>query len=346
MIWLAWRQFRTQAVLVGAILAIIAVALALTGPHLAHLYDTTVATCAAHGDCESVRQGFLRQDNLLQGLSILVVLVPALIGMFWGAPLVAREFETGTYRLAWTQSVTRTRWLAVKLALGGLASMICAGLFSLMITWWSSPFDRLHDSPFGNFDHRDIVPIGYAAFAFMLGVTLGVLIRRTVPAMAATLVVFVAVRLTFTSYVRTHFMAPLHITSPLELQGSEGINPADWVTSNTTLNANGVAIGRYGGIGANGNIQFSATGNDTVKFMGVGECPNKIPAQLHRGNGPSQAVQKAFQKCVDHFHLREVLTYQPASRYWTFQWYEMSIFIGLALVLAGVTFWLVRRRIR
>ena len=61
--------------------------------------------------------------------------------MFWGAPLVARELETGTFRLAWTQSVTRTRWLAVKLALVGLASMAVAGLLSLILTWWSSPID-------------------------------------------------------------------------------------------------------------------------------------------------------------------------------------------------------------
>ncbi len=77
----------------------------------------------------------------LLGVAVLYV-VPALIGIFWGAPLVARELETGTFRLAWNQSVTRTRWLAVKLGLIGLASMAAAGLFSLMVTWWSSPIDQ------------------------------------------------------------------------------------------------------------------------------------------------------------------------------------------------------------
>ena len=132
--------------------------------------------------------------------------MPALIGVFWGAPLVARELETGTYRLAWNQSVTRTRWLAVKLGLIGLAAMAAAGLLSLMVTWWSSPIDqalaargpqraqrRNRFAPL-LFGARGIVPIGYAAFAFALGVTVGVLIRRTLPAMATTLAVFVAVR--------------------------------------------------------------------------------------------------------------------------------------------------------
>ena len=65
----------------------------------------------------------------------LVVLVPGIIGIFWGAPLVARELEAGTYRLAWTQSITRTRWLATKLGVVGLLSMVAAGLLSLMATW-------------------------------------------------------------------------------------------------------------------------------------------------------------------------------------------------------------------
>ena len=68
-------------------------------------------------------------------------LAPALIGLFWGAPLIARELETGTYRLAWNQSVTRSRWTLAKLGIGGLASVAVAGLLSLMITWWASPIN-------------------------------------------------------------------------------------------------------------------------------------------------------------------------------------------------------------
>ena len=82
------------------------------------------------------------KHRFLQHLSLVSLLVPALIGIFWGAPLVARELEAGTFRLAWTQSVTRTRWLAVKIALVGLASVLAAGLLSLLVTWWSSPLDR------------------------------------------------------------------------------------------------------------------------------------------------------------------------------------------------------------
>ena len=140
-------------------------------------------------------------------LKVVIEVVPALIGLFWGAPLVARELETGTYRLAWTQ-VTRTRWMATKLGLLGLTSMAVAGVLSLMVTWWSSPLDRVRMTPFMSFDQRDLVPIGYAAFAFVLGATVGVLIRRTLPAMATALGGFVAARLVVAHFGRPHLVVP------------------------------------------------------------------------------------------------------------------------------------------
>ena len=123
-----------------------------------------------------------------------VLVVPGLIGIFWGAPLVARELETGTFRLAWTQSVSRRRWTLTKLALLGLSGIVVAGVCSLLITWWASPLDRLGAGPFSHFDSRGIVPLAYAALAFTLGAAAGAAIRRTIPAMVATLVGFVGIR--------------------------------------------------------------------------------------------------------------------------------------------------------
>src|SRR5215469_14545296 len=127
MIRLTWLQFRMQAAVAAAALVLMAAALALTGPHLAHLYDTSgLSACQAHaGDCTSLSSRFLRQaragfaDKALLGFGDVVIAAPALVGIFWGAPLIARELETGTYRLAWTQTVTRRRWLAVKLGIMG-----------------------------------------------------------------------------------------------------------------------------------------------------------------------------------------------------------------------------------
>jgi ABC-type transport system involved in multi-copper enzyme maturation permease subunit len=121
----AWLQFRIQATVAVGALAIVAVVLALTGPDLVHLYDTTIASCAAHHDCSTATTNFISTDGPLQVfLDFLVLAVPLLIGMFWGAPLISREFEAGTFRLAWTQGVTRTRWLVLSAYLSGHGSMI------------------------------------------------------------------------------------------------------------------------------------------------------------------------------------------------------------------------------
>jgi len=341
MIRFTWMQSRVQAMVGLGALAIIAIVLALTGPHLVHLYDTTVAGCAAQGDCPAATSTLLGNDNSLQlVLDVIVEVVPVLIGLFWGAPLVARELETGTYRLAWTQ-VTRIRWMVVKLGLLGLASMVATGLLSLMVTWWSSPLDRVRMTPFASFDQRGLVPVGYAAFAFVLGVTAGVLIRRTLPAMATALGGFVVARLVVAHWGRPYIVSPLQITIPDTTIAATGTSsasagapdPRDWVISDQTVNANGHVIGQFGSVGPSGNTTVSL-GAHGIAIQGVGSCPN-----LH------SQTPRNVQRCVDQLRVREVLTYQPIGHYWALQWSELAIFLGTAVVLSGFCLWWVRRRL-
>jgi hypothetical protein len=92
MIWLTWRQSRTQTLVAAGALAVLAVIFAITGPHLVQLYDTTVATCRSHHDCQAAINALTSQDSFLQTLNNFVMqVVPALIGVFWGAPLIARS---------------------------------------------------------------------------------------------------------------------------------------------------------------------------------------------------------------------------------------------------------------
>jgi hypothetical protein len=348
MTWLTWRQYRTQILVALGALAALAIILALTGPNLAHLYDVAVTTCKVHHDCSPAKAAFLQNDTDLQtALGVLVIVVPGIVGVFWGAPLIARELEAGTYRLAWTQSVTRTRWLALRAGLIGLASMAVAGLLSLMVTRWSVPFDRVAMNPFGSFDERDIVPVAYAAFAFALGVTMGLLTRRTLPAMATTAVAFAGTRLAVFLWVRPNLNAPLHLTVPDTLllgRVSTGtLDPRDWITSTQTINAAGRVIGENGVVGNGLQVGFGITRGVTIS--GVGSCPNVvIPPLTGHLRGPGPAGPLLAQRCLDHLGVRDLLTYQPAGRYWTFQWCELAIFIVLALLLVGTCFWWVRRR--
>jgi hypothetical protein len=318
-------------------LVIVAIVLAFTGPHLVHLYDTTVANCSAHGDCSAVTSALISNgDKLGIVLKVVVEVVPALIGLFWGAPLVARELETGTYRLAWTQ-VTRTRWMAVKLGLLGLTTMVVAGVLSLMVTWWSSPLDRVRMTPFVSFDQRDLVPVGYAAFAFVLAATVGVLIRRTLPAMATALGGFVAARLVVAHFGRPRLISPLQVVvrdTVIATGSSAGTSdPRDWIISDQTINAKGQVIGQFGSIGPSGNTTVSV-GTHGITIKGAGSCAN-----LH-GQTPQNV-----QRCVDQLRIREVLTYQPIGHYWALQWTELAIFLGAAVVLSGFCLWWVRRRL-
>jgi hypothetical protein len=345
MMWLTWRQFRAQAIAGAAALAVLAIVLAVTGLHLAHLFDSSgVATCQVHGDCGPLVSAFTQQVQasgykVLFNLTIALLLVtPALIGIFWGAPLVTREIEAGTFRLAWNQSVTRVRWMAVKLGLIGLASIATAGLLTLMVSWWASPIDRAGALPAGRngttglnrfvpvlFDARGIVPIGYAAFAFALGITAGVLVRRTVPAMAITLAVFAAVQIVMPLWIRPHLIAPVHASS--------AFNPANLTEISSTNN---------------GRMTVAAA----VNLPGAWVLANQtLTPAGHVFTGPAPAAcmgnttsMNACQDALGRLGLRQYVTYQPAGRYWAFQGYETGIFVVLALGLAAGCVWRVRRR--
>ena len=151
---------------------------------------------------------------------VLILVTPALIGIFWGAPLIARELETGTYRLAWNQSVTRTRWLAVKLTLTGLAAMAVTEALSLMYAWWADPIGKAIDAR-----ARGVGPLSGDRFSLDLrqprhhparlcGVRLRPrdrgrrLIRRAVPAMAVTLAIFAVAQVPMPLWVRPHIIPP------------------------------------------------------------------------------------------------------------------------------------------
>ena len=321
-------RFRVQAAVAAAGLLIIAIILAVTGPHLAHVYDTTLRACQQQGDC-TLALGTLppSPDGTLRALLYaLVVAVPGLIGMFWGAPLAARELEAGTFRLAWTQGITRTRWLAAKLGVIGALSMLTAELLSLMVTWWASPIetasmDRL--AP-GVFHAGGIVPAGYAAFAFALGLTAGLLTRRTLPAIAITLVIFTAAQLAVPAFLRPQLIAPVHLSSPLAIAS---------VTQMGTANATPAGGGTLF-VQAQPDIPGAwILSSDIV--TPAGRPADTLPAGQACSESHSRQACEAY---IASFHLRHSVTYQPGSRYWALQWYETGIYLGLALVLAGLCF--------
>ncbi|TDC55451.1 ABC transporter permease [Actinomadura sp. KC345] len=341
MIWLTFRQFRVQAAVVFGGLAALGAVLAVTGPGISDAYHGGVAACTAQGDCSNFNERFFIDHEMYFGAVVGVVLfLPGIIGIFWGAPLITRELEHGTHRLVWTQSVTRTRWMAVKLGLIGLATVAAAGLASLAAGWWSEPLDQAlaermpRISPL-LFDVRGIAPIGYAAFAFMLGVTVGVLVRRLLPAMAVTLIVFTAVQVVMPLWVRPHVIPPERRSVAITSENIEQLNlnappgttdaqmrvsveaaPGAWTLSNETIDAAGRTVPA---------IPSSRLGDACMPKGGPG------------GEPPDGPPQSCFDKIAQLGYEQKVV-YQPADRFWPLQWAETGVFAVLTLGLTGFCF--------
>jgi hypothetical protein len=360
---ISWRQFRPQAMVGITGLVVIAVVLAFTGPNLVHVYDVNLAACKASGGqspaCNNPVEGTFHA--LQVALIALVLVVPALIGMFWGAPLIAHELETGTFRLAWTQSVSRRRWLFVKMGLVGLASAMTAGLLSLMSTWWFSPIDKVSQNRFSpaSFGLHGFVPAGYAAFAFALGVTAGLVFRRTLPAMAVTLVGFIAARLAVTYWLRPHYMSPATLNAPLSANdvGFQIAGPGATSTLSVVANPPDLPNALVSSAAVVNNAGQAPSSSAVVKAcpnLGAGVAP---PSGPKGGFGPlaghavgirvSQGAEQQFNDCIStlaaKYHV--AVTYQPANRFWTFQAMETALFVLLAVALAGACVWWVRHRL-
>jgi len=306
-----------------------------------HAYTADLATCTPLHECGSVFSQFGKSYDAAFSLTqILVIAAPGLIGIFWGAPLIGHELETGTDHLAWTQSVTRTRWLAVKLAGVGLAAIATAAVLSYLLTWWAGPLDHITGNRFAaeTFSSRDIVPLAYAAFAFALGTAAGLLLRRTLPAMAVTLAVFIGIQILVPTFIRPNLLPSTTVTFPVD---------------KTTVSQS-AAIGTRGG-----GSEIYITGLPVPQGAWVVSAPpvEDSSGQVVTPNshprcfiGTPRPVSKGgldvdkTAACLARYDLHQSVTYQPARYYWPLQWYETGIFLALAGALSGTSFWWIRRR--
>jgi hypothetical protein len=325
MIWVTWAQHRREALVSGLILTVAAALLVITGLIiLADFKSSGVASCAPAGgpavavfsagtSCESVLGAFYSRWSSLTGTAWLALMtLPVLLGVFIAAPLLSREFEQRTHLFAWSQSITRLRWVLVKLGLFAAVVLISAAALTVLVIWWRVPLDRAFSGgPWVAFDIQGLAPIGYAVFALSLGTLAGLVLRRTVPAMALTLFVFVGVRILIGALVRPHFMTAVTGSVPDLKQGS-------WVLS--------------------ASYYTDAQGH-RVSFEQVNQM-----VTVYASTNP-----KTFNgsTVMDYLHQQGIslLTdYQPPDRFWTFQLIEAALFFGLAISLIAASLWWLQRR--
>src|SRR5262249_8358522 len=146
MLWVTWRHHRAQAAACAGLVGVASLLLYLLGASMHSAWTQGPAGClaVATSDCDTLLADFqTRFNGPVEQLLGWLNLVPPLIGAFIGAPLLAREFETGTWRLAFTQSVPRTRWLTVKVGLLGLVLVALMAVFGAVFGWYRAPLDRL-----------------------------------------------------------------------------------------------------------------------------------------------------------------------------------------------------------
>lgn len=303
MLWLAWRQFRAQAALaLGAAVVVVATLVATRG----HV----VETFGVGGS--NTLTGFYVWLRLL---GTALIGVPALIGAFWGAPLLAREFEDRTHRMVWTQSITRSRWLATKLAVTGVVTVAVTAVFALTFTWWAGPIDSTGNRiGTANFAQRGIVPIGYALFGLTLGTLLGTVLRRTIPAMAASLAGFLIVRMFVQRVVRSHLVGIQSVSVPPF--GPSGLR--GWTLSSRTVDAAGQTLSKSA-------------------------AENTLTAACHITRA-TENVDAALAVCAQKVGIHDIALAHSDSQFWALQTTELALFLALAVVTAALCFWWLNHR--
>ncbi|MEV7185151.1 ABC transporter permease subunit [Kitasatospora sp. NPDC093102] len=289
------------------VMGAISLALLVHGWYLHTGLDRTgAADCDPSTDaCLAKYKQFTRTygDGLLE-LDTVVYVIGGVFGAFLGGPLLAREFEHGTVRFAWTQGAGRARWTAGGLVVGAAVLAVVAALFGLLLRWWSEPL-AIRGGAFNPdlFAQAPPVLVGRVLVAFGVAALAGAVLRRTVVAVGIGMAASVA--LPFLAHaVRSHYMTPLeepvHTLNPLALDDR-------WVLS----------------------VWFSDPAG------------NRISADdfYHRGDSTAQ-----WQSLLRDGGYTAHQVYQPADRFWPFQLIEFGWTTLLAVALCTAAVWWVRRR--
>jgi hypothetical protein len=311
--FLVWRLHRNQVYFAVAALAMLAVVLLITGTVMGDDYRSALASCGATQSCGDLGSQLFRGDGAIVDLVDLTMIVPLLFGLFWGAPLLSKEFEDGTHNLAWTQGVSRRHWLRVNIGWSLVAAALWGAALATLVSYWRFPENALN-SRFQAFDIQGVVPVAYALFAVALGIAVGSVLRRVLPSLAVTLAVFVALRALIGVYLRPHLEAP--ITKLFPPVGPSSTPPGAWVLSTSFVNGRGQDLGAG---------------------FPIYELPAACRNALLKGSGVNG-------RCLTSHGFHQLVTYQPGSRFWAFQGIEACIFVILATGLVGFAMWWVLRR--
>ena len=327
-----WRQHRLALAGVAVLLGALAVWLWIMGTPLHHAW-AAAAAChpASSAACQNLIVNFnISIENHVMSSKgpggVLLQAMPGLIGAFIGAPVLARELETGTFRYAWTQGFGRWRWALAKLVALAVVLAAATALFGLLVSWYYQPYSGTASqaaelnqvTPFASlFSLREVTFPAWTVAAFTIAALAGMLVRRVVPAIAATLAVYTGLAFATAGLLRQHYLAPLVTTS--QNPPATGWIISQWFTRD-------------------GQYAFGA--NPPVSLVNQA-CPALASG---KPGPPGEGYVQQLAQCLGQHGYIQWTSYQPASRLWPFQWIEGGWLLALSALLIVAAVWLVQRR--
>ncbi len=311
-----WLQHR--AALITLLAVSIALALAIVAGRLAIGPSYEPNTMAA-------------STNSFTALVIAVHVLPVVIGVFAGAPLISRELESGTFRFTWTQGIGRTRYVLTTLALLAAAAAAATCALGVLLGWYAHPFDaagiQSRWQP-GLFDTTPLTLPAWTLAALSIGTFLGTLTGRIVAAIAATGAAAGGLRLAAFWNLDHRLLnlralaahaAPLGYlsTGPLNQSATPGFGPAgSWLVRGWVTGPGGQVLSTTATASLNSRI---------------------YAAMSHAGSKAGPATW------LSAHHYAYWLSYQPASQFWYFQGITGTVLIALATISTLITIRLIRR---
>jgi hypothetical protein len=315
MIWLTWRQHRRAALFTLLALAALAAFTVPTGLAMHREFDRDVAACLrglgtgllvpVRESCQQRAGEFADHYSAYRIVAPLLLFAPAVVGLFWGAPLVARELEQQTHRLAWTQGVGRLRWALTKFALVlGFVAIVAAACAALL-SWWLRPLatalgDRFE---FPVFDLAGPAAVAYTLFAVALGFAAGAYRRQVLPTMGVLLAVFLGARIAVTVFARPDYLPAKEVSVAATATEHYNLLSGNWLLDSAVRTADGRVI--------HPNAEQRC---DPVR--------------------PDEECDAGAQNWV---------RYQPADRFWSFQYIESGLYLAGAAGLVLLTLARLRR---
>jgi hypothetical protein len=295
MIWVTWRQHRTQAIVCLGVFCVLTIFAIAAGAGMRSAFDADgLGACLARSGgsgCPAVITSFVHRFNGPAAITetLPLFLIPGLVGVVVGAPLLGRELEQGTWQLAWSQTVPRTRWLVTKLALVIAGLVVFGAAIAAVMSWYHAPLDRvstrLQPPPF---NYEGVLLPCSLLCAFGLGVLAGLLLRNTIAGMVVAYIV--------------------------------------WEVPSAVITL------------LNGPINFppAATERITCRAGCPGAGTNSVPPVTgHLGDLVTGVVRSGD---------RLIVSYIPASRFWTLQLIDGGLSLVIAAAALGTAVWLLHRR--